>query len=208
MVLESLNFLIAGVGGQGTVVASDILSDVGSETGYDVKKSDILGLAVRGGSVVSHVRWAQHVHAPMIEEGSADYLVGFEWLETLRRLSYVKSEGTILVNDCRLDPITVSSGEAEYPEREIVLAQLEKAAKKVYVIPGLQTALDLGNARILNIVVMGALSALLKTDPILWERTVERRVPKKLLALNLEAFRKGRMLIVNHIGKGISQKGT
>jgi indolepyruvate ferredoxin oxidoreductase beta subunit len=144
----------------------------------------------------------------MIEEGSADYLVGFEWLETLRRLSYVKSEGTILVNDCRLDPITVSSGEAEYPEREIVLAQLEKAAKKVYVIPGLQTALDLGNARILNIVVMGALSALLKTDPTLWERTVERRVPKKLLALNLEAFRKGRMLIVNHIGKGTSQNGT
>ncbi len=130
MLEKDLNFLIAGVGGQGTVVASDILSDVGSENGYDVKKSDILGLAVRGGSVVSHVRWAEKVHAPMMEEGGADYLIGFEWLETLRRLSYIRPEGTIVVNDCRLDPIMVSSGEAEYPEKEVILERLKKAAKR------------------------------------------------------------------------------
>ena len=193
--MTELNFLIAGVGGQGTVVASDILSDVGTESGFDVKKSDILGLAVRGGSVVSHVRWADKVHAPMMEEGSADYLVGFEWLETLRRLSYVSPRGTIVVNDCRLDPIRVSSGEMEYPEKDFILDQLKKAGRRVYVIPGLQAALDLGNARTLNIVVMGALSGLLEAPATMWEEIVKKRVPKKLVDLNLDAFRKGRGLI-------------
>ena len=192
---KDLNFLIAGVGGQGTVVASDILSDAGGESGYDVKKSDILGLAVRGGSVVSHVRWAEKVHAPMIEEGSAHYLIGFEWLETLRRLSYVHPGGTVVVNDCRLDPIMVSSGEAEYPDREVILEQLRQAAKTVHVIPGLKTALDLGNARTLNIVVMGALSSLLEIPASLWEEIVRKRVPEKLVKLNLEAFQRGRELI-------------
>lgn len=193
--MHELNFLIAGVGGQGTVVASDILSDVGSESGFDVKKSDILGLAVRGGSVVSHVRWAEKVNAPMIEEGSADFLIGFEWLETLRRVSYINPQGTIVANDCRLEPIVVSSGEMDYPEQEFILDQLKKAAKKVYVIPGLQTAIDLGNARTLNIVVMGALSRLLETSIDLWEEVIKKRVPQKLIDLNLEAFRKGRGLI-------------
>ena len=169
MMKNDFKFLISGVGGQGTVLASDILSDVGISSGYDVKKSDILGLAVRGGAVVSHVRWADKVHTPVLEEGSVDYLVGFEWLETLRRISYVHPGGTILVNDCRMDPISVSSGEAEYPSRENILSRLKKAAKNVVVIPGLQTALDLKEARVLNIVMMGALAGLLKSDGKAWE---------------------------------------
>ena len=195
MMKNDLKFLISGVGGQGTVLASDILSDVGILSGYDVKKSDILGLAVRGGAVVSHVRWAEKVHTPVLEEGSADYLVGFEWLETLRRISYVHPGGTILVNDCRMDPISVSSGEAEYPSRENILSRLKKAAKNVVVIPGLQTALDLKEARVLNIVMMGALAGLLKSDGKVWEEVVQNRVPKKFLDLNLEAYRRGRALV-------------
>ena len=191
---NDFKFLISGVGGQGTVLASDILSDVGISSGYDVKKSDILGLAVRGGAVVSHVRWADKVHTPVLEEGSVDYLVGFEWLETLRRISYVHPGGTILVNDCRMDPISVSSGEAEYPSRENILSRLKKAAKNVVVIPGLQTALDLKEARVLNIVMMGALAGLLKSDGKAWEEVVRKRVPKKFLDLNLEAYRRGRAL--------------
>jgi indolepyruvate ferredoxin oxidoreductase beta subunit len=191
---DDLKFLISGVGGQGTVLASDILSDVGIFSGYDVKKSDILGLAVRGGAVVSHVRWAEKVHTPVLEEGSADYLVGFEWLETLRRVSYVNPGGTILVNDCRMDPISVSSGEAEYPDRDRILSLLKKSAKNVVVIPGLQTALDLKEARVLNIVMMGALAGLLKSDGKIWEDVVQKRVPKKFLDLNLEAYRRGRAL--------------
>ena len=95
----------------------------------------------------------------MIEEGCADYLIGFEWLETLRRPSYIRPEGTIVVNDCRLDPMVVSSGEVEYPEIEAILQGLKRSAKEVHVIPGLQAALDLGNARTLNIVVVGARQA-------------------------------------------------
>jgi len=195
MMKNDLKFLISGVGGQGTVLASDILSDVGIFSGYDVKKSDILGLAVRGGAVVSHVRWAEKVNTPVLEEGSVDYLVGFEWLETLRRISYVHPGGTILVNDCRMDPISVSSGEAEYPSRENILSRLKKAAKNVVVIPGLQTALDLKEARVLNIVMMGALAGLLKSDGKVWEEVVQKRVPKKFLDLNLEAHRRGRALV-------------
>jgi indolepyruvate ferredoxin oxidoreductase, beta subunit len=192
---NEIGFLISGVGGQGTVLASDILADVGIQSGYDVKKSDILGLAVRGGAVVSHVHWAGKVHTPVLEEGSADFLVGFEWLETLRRISYIHPGGTILVNDCRLDPISVSSGEAEYPTRERILDQLRKASRRVEVIPGLQTALDLGEARVLNIVMMGALAGLLQIDGKIWEDVVRNRVPKKLLNLNLEAYRRGRALV-------------
>ncbi|HXZ37332.1 MAG TPA: indolepyruvate oxidoreductase subunit beta [Thermodesulfobacteriota bacterium] len=195
MTKKGLKFLISGVGGQGTVLASDILSDVGISSGYDVKKSDILGLAVRGGAVVSHVRWAEKVYTPVMEEGSADYLIGFEWLETLRRIAYVHPGGTILVNDCRMDPISVSSGEAEYPDRERILTLLEKTAKNVVVIPGLQTALDLKEARVLNIVMMGALSGLLATDPKFWEEVIQRRVPKRFLDLNREAYRRGRALV-------------
>jgi indolepyruvate ferredoxin oxidoreductase, beta subunit len=192
---NDLKFLISGVGGQGTVLASDILADVGIHSGYDVKKSDILGLAVRGGAVVSHVRWAETVHTPVLEDGSADYLVGFEWLETLRRISYIHPGGTVLVNDCRMDPISVSSGEAEYPAREQILDHLKRAAKNILVIPGLQTALDLREARVLNIVMMGALSGLLKSDGKIWENVVRSRVPQKLLDLNLEAYRRGRALV-------------
>jgi len=195
MTKKDLKFLISGVGGQGTVLASDILSDVGISSGYDVKKSDILGLAVRGGAVVSHVRWAEKVYTPVMEEGSADYLIGFEWLETLRRIAYVHPGGTILVNDCRMDPISVSSGEAEYPDRERILTLLEKTAKNVMVIPGLQTALDLKEARVLNIVMMGALSGLLAADPKFWEEVIQRRVPRRFLDLNREAYRRGRALV-------------
>ena len=195
MCRKALNFLIAGVGGQGTVVASDILSDVGIRSGYDVKKSDILGLAVRGGSVVSHVRWAVEVRAPMLEEGNADYLIGFEWLETIRRVSYVKPDGVILVNDCRLDPITVSSGQVEYPDTKEIFSKLERAARKVYVIPGLETALELGNSRVLNIVLLGALSKLLTSKPEIWKEVIHDRVPAKLVGLNQKAFESGRSLI-------------
>ncbi|MBW2058515.1 MAG: indolepyruvate oxidoreductase subunit beta [Deltaproteobacteria bacterium] len=191
---RALNFLIAGVGGQGIVMASDILSEVGARSGYDVKKSDILGLAVRGGSVVSHVRWAERVHAPVLEEGNADYLIGFEWLEVFRRISYVKAGGTIVVNDCRLDPVSVSSGQLPYPDRTEMLSQLERAAGKVYVIPGLETAIELGNSRTLNIVVLGALSKLLDIEAGVWKEVVKERVPARLVALNQKAFERGRSL--------------
>jgi indolepyruvate ferredoxin oxidoreductase beta subunit len=192
---STYSFLIAGVGGQGTVLASDILAEVGIRSGYDTKKSDILGLAVRGGSVVSHIRWAPKVHAPVLDERDVDYLIGFEWLETLRRIAYVKPEGTILANDCRIDPMTVTSGQANYPDREEILAVLERAAATVTTVAGTQTALDMGNVMCFNIVVLGALCRIMEGDPDIWRAVVRERVPAKVVDLNLKAFDRGHELV-------------
>lgn len=192
---DNYKFLIAGVGGQGTVLASDILSEVGIRLGYDTKKSDILGLAVRGGSVVSHIQWAPKVHAPVLNEGEVDFLIGFEWLETLRRIAYIKPDGFILANDCRIDPMTVTSGQAEYPARDKILSELKRAAKSVKIVAGTQTALDLGNVLCFNIVVMGALSRILKSKPDIWRAVIKQRVPAKAVDLNLNAYDRGRELV-------------
>ncbi|MBW2438843.1 MAG: indolepyruvate oxidoreductase subunit beta [Deltaproteobacteria bacterium] len=192
---NSFKFLIAGVGGQGTVLASDILAEVGIRLGYDTKKSDILGLAVRGGSVVSHIQWAPKVHSPVLDEYDVDYLIGFEWLETLRRVTYIKPEGFILANDCRIDPMTVTSGQADYPAKESIMDDLNNAAAHVRIITGTQTALDLGNVLCFNIVVLGGLSKILGNEPDIWRDVIKDRVPSKILELNLTAYEKGRDLI-------------
>jgi len=192
---DTYKFLIAGVGGQGTVLASDILAEVGIRLGYDTKKSDILGLAVRGGSVVSHVQWAPKVHSPVLDEYDVDYLIGFEWLETLRRLSYIKPDGFILANDCRIDPMTVTSGDANYPDKDRMLADFKNAAQQVQTIAGTRTALDLGNVLCFNIVVLGGLSKILGNEPDIWRAVIEDRVPTKVADLNLTAYEKGRELI-------------
>jgi indolepyruvate ferredoxin oxidoreductase beta subunit len=195
MTRKHLKFLIAGVGGQGTILASDILSEVGIRFGCDVKKSDILGLAIRGGSVVSHIQWAEKVHAPMVDEGDADFLIGFEWLETLRRLSYVRPDGVIIANDHRIDPMSVSSGKEEYPPTSEVISLMEKAAKTVHVIAGTKTALDLGNARSFNVVLLGALSRIMDDQPVVWRDVIRELVPAKVAGLNQTAFNKGRSLV-------------
>jgi indolepyruvate ferredoxin oxidoreductase beta subunit len=196
---DNYKFLIAGVGGQGTVLASDILAEVGIRLGYDTKKSDILGLAVRGGSVVSHIQWAPRVHSPVIDEYDVDYLIGFEWLETLRRLSYVKPDGFVLANDCRIDPMTVTSGQIDYPDKEDIMAKLKAAAKDVQTIAGTQSALDLGNVLCFNMVVLGGLSKILGNEPEIWRSVIKDRVPEKVVALNLTAYEKGRNLITPFI---------
>jgi len=190
--VETINFLITGVGGQGTVLASDIMAAVGLAAGYDVKKSDILGLAVRGGAVMGHVRWGERVHSPIVPEGRVDYLVAFEILEGLRWLDQVRPDGTILINQQEIHPVTVSSGLATYPDRETVDKALQAAANSVYRIPGLDIAQELGNTRVLNLVLLGALSALLPVEPGTWESVVRERVPSRFVDLNLQAFCRGR----------------
>ena len=187
-----MNFLITGVGGQGTILASDIMAAVGLAAGYDVKKSDILGLAVRGGAVVGHVRWGEQVHSPIVPEGRVDYLLAFEILECLRWLNQVRPEGTVLVNQQEIHPVTVSSGFATYPEKETVDKALQAATSNVYHVPGLDIAQKLGNTRVLNVVLLGTLSALLPVEPEIWENVLKERVPSRFIDLNLKAFRQGR----------------
>ena len=190
--METINFMITGVGGQGTVLASDILAAVGLAAGYDVKKSDILGLAVRGGAVVGHVRWGERVHSPIVPEGRVDYLVAFEILEGLRWLNQVRPEGTILINQQEIHPVSVSSGITTYPDEETVDRALRGAVERVYRIPGLDITQELGSARVLNVVLLGALSATLSVKPETWESVLKERVPSRFVDLNLRAFHQGR----------------
>ena len=150
---------------------------------------------MRGGSVVSHIQWAPKVHSPVIDEYDVDYLIGFEWLETLRRISYVKPDGFILANDCRIDPMTVTSGQAEYPEQKNIMSDLERASGQVRTIAGTQTALDLGNVLCFNSVVLGGLCKILGNEPDIWRAVINERVPPKVAELNLSAYEKGRELI-------------
>ena len=135
------------------------------------------------------------MHAPVLDEGDVDFLIGFEWLETLRRISYIKPDGFILANDCRIEPMTVTSGQAAYPDREKILSELKRAAKTVEIIAGTQTALEFGNVLCFNIIVMGALSRILNSEPDIWRAVVREKVPAKAIDLNLKAYDRGRELV-------------
>jgi len=193
--VEAINFMITGVGGQGTILASDIMAAVGLAAGYDVKKSDILGLAVRGGAVLGHIRWGESVHSPIVPEGRVDYLLAFEILEGLRRLDQVRASGAILINQQEIHPASVTSGLTDYPDREAAGKLLDEAVERVYHIPGLDIAQELGNARVLNVVLLGALSGLLPVEPTVWESVLGERVPARYKTLNIQAFRSGRKWI-------------
>ncbi len=190
--MKAINFLITGVGGQGTLLAGDLLAAVGLAAGYDVKKSDILGLAVRGGAVVGHVRWAERVFSPIVPDGQVDFLVAFEVLEGLRWLHHVRPEGTVLLNQQEIHPVTVSSGLTGYPDPAAVDRALGERGGPVFKVPGLELALRLGNPRVLNVVLLGALSSRLPLSAALWQQVLKNRVPGRYLELNEKAFEQGR----------------
>lgn len=190
---NSVNFLIVGVGGQGTILVSDILSEVGMLYGLDAKKSDIMGLAIRGGSVSSHVRWAERVGSPMNMIGTVDYLMASEPLEALRSLNYIKKESTTIYNEYPLQPMLVSTGEEEYPDSATVQAMLEKASTQVIHYDATQKAQEIGNVKVMNIVLLGTLSKQFpQIGSDVWETAIRNHVPSKLQDLNIKAFYAGR----------------
>ena len=178
--MQTTRFLSTGVGGQGTILASDVLAEVGLRLGYDAKKSDILGLAVRGGSVVSHIIWSGKVRAPMIDEGSADYYISFEWLEGLRRMAYTNPDTVILANDWRIDPV------------EGIRNTMRERCAALHVLPATPMAVDMGNARVFNSIIMGKLSLLVGGDGDVWRSAVADTVAPKVRDLNVRAFDAGR----------------
>ncbi len=193
--MNKSDFILVGVGGQGTLLASDVLALVGLEHGHDVKKSEVHGMAQRGGSVVSHVRWAERVRSPLIGKGEADYLLAFEKLEALRHLGFICTGGTVIVNDYAIPPVSVASNKDVYPDDQKVRAALRQATANHHLVPGMTTAEELGNPRISNIVLLGALSTLLDVPLATWEQVIGKRVPPKYLELNWQAFRRGRDLL-------------
>ena len=186
------NILMAGVGGQGTLLASEILSEVLMQAGYDVKKAEVHGMAQRGGSVVSHVRFGKKVYSSIIPEGEADVLFGFELLETYRYLPLVKQSGTVIVNNLRIAPPSVALGKRNYPVD--IEAKLQAVVANTHVVDGIQLAEQAGNVKTVNTVLLGALSNTLEPTHEQWVAAIKSLVPERFLEVNLQAFELGRQV--------------
>jgi len=190
---KTKNIMIVGVGGQGTLLTSRILGRMATDAGYDVKLSEVHGMAQRGGSVVTFVRYGKDVHEPIVEEGCADVLIAFERLEALRYLHFLKKDGVVIVNDLRIDPITVVTGAAAYPGD--VIETLKKNRKTISLNASLE-AEKLGSPRSFNIVVLGAAAQHMGFAKENWIRVIRETVPPKTVDINLKAFETGYALSV------------
>jgi len=183
---------MVGVGGQGIVLASDILSEVALAAGYDVKKTDTLGMAQRGGSVVSHVRIADKVWSPLIKEGEVDVLVAFEKLEAARWSYYLHEGSAAIVNNQTTPPLSVSLGTNQYPADKEIEDTLRQWAGHFYFVDGTNQAKELGDIRALNMLMLGCVSSLLPIDVKIWTDCISKRLSPNILKMNMVAFDKGR----------------
>lgn len=188
-----VNVLMVGVGGQGTVMASDILSEAALQEGFDVKKSDALGMSQRGGSVVSHVRMGPEVFSPLVRKGEAHILLGFEKLEAARWAAHLRQDGLAIINNQAIPPFSVSSGSEKYPTDEAIMELLRRSTDRVHVVEGVALAQEAGSPKALNAAMLGFLSVFLDLiSKDTWVRCLTKALPPKLLDLNLAAFEKGR----------------
>lgn len=183
-----MNIMVVGVGGQGTLLTSRIIGKTALKAGYDVKMSEVHGMAQRGGSVVTFVRYGKKVYEPVVEEGSVDLLISFERLEALRYAHFLKKDGVIVVNDTRIDPMTVVIGAKQYPENII---ETLKKDHTVYSIDGGEVASKLGNPKVLNSVVLGLASKYTEFSEEDWIKVLQETVPQKTVEINTSAFKAG-----------------
>ena len=192
--IDKLDMLFVGVGGQGILTASDIVAEVGLAVGYDAKKSEVHGFSQRGGVVDSHVRWGRRVGASTAEFGQIDILLAFEMLEAARWMDWLRPGGTVIVNRQQITPMSVSVGDWKYPPEADILAAVRARTDKVVVVDGLAIGERLGKAQLANSVLLGALSRQIDhIDPDVWTTVIQRRVPKKYAEVNRVAFWEGRM---------------
>jgi indolepyruvate ferredoxin oxidoreductase beta subunit len=197
---QPLNFLLSGVGGQGTILASDVLVRVGLVAGYDVKQAEVHGMAQRGGNVTSHVRWGERVYAPLVGAGEVDVLLAFEKLEALRNLSSLRQNGLALINLEAIIPITVTSLGQHYPEDDLLRAAVAQVTPYAAFVDGPGIARELRQPRVANSVLIGALARLLEFHGLVgpeladevWLEVLCGRVPPATVDLNREAFLAGR----------------
>jgi indolepyruvate ferredoxin oxidoreductase beta subunit len=201
---DSINFLLAGVGGQGTILASDVLVNVGLAAGYQAKQAEVHGMSQRGGSVTSFVRWGRIVYSPLVGAGEVDVLLAFEKAEALRSLKQLRMGALALVNLAAIEPVTVTSGGQSYPDDATLHQKFSEVTSQVVYVNGEAIALSLGNIRAANVVLLGALSALIEHQGLadgeltadIWLKVIIERVPKKYIELNRKAFDAGREAVV------------
>jgi indolepyruvate ferredoxin oxidoreductase beta subunit len=193
--MKAFNFLVVGVGGQGALLASNVLAEVGVRAGYDVKKAEVHGMSQRGGSVNSHVRWGSGVLSPVIGRGQVDYLLALEKLEALRYLSMLRPGATALVGEFEIPPLSVSSGSDHYPDDDELENALVQVTQDYHLVPSLTLAKEAGSPRAHNVVLLGALSSLIGEVPSeIWLQVIGERVPEKYIELNRQAFAAGRQV--------------
>lgn len=186
--MQTKNIMIVGVGGQGTLLTSRILGGITLQAGYDVKLSEVHGMAQRGGSVVTYVRYGDKVTEPIVEEGQADLLIAFERLEALRYVHFLKKDGVLIVNDQRIDPMPVVIGAASYPEH--IIEDLEKRCK-VLKVDAIHEAKKLGNIKTFNIIILGIAAQHMNFSKEEWLKVIGDTVPPKTVEINKKAFETG-----------------
>lgn len=187
---EQGNILFCGVGGQGILLASELTAFALLASGFDVKKSEVHGMAQRGGSVVAHLRYGKKVYSPLIDPGTVDIQVAFESMEALRYLPFLKSETQAIINQQKILPPAVATGKMLYPSD--LFGSLTAKGIKVFSIDGFALAREAGNIKAANTVLVGALSTLLPVSEEIFAQTIEKRIPAKFLGANRAAFQKGR----------------
>jgi indolepyruvate ferredoxin oxidoreductase beta subunit len=183
------NVLIAGVGGQGAILSSELLALTAVNAGFDVKQGEFHGVAQRGGAVFSHVRFGDKVFSPVARRESVDFMLALEELEALRYAHFVKPGGTIIMNEHTVEPVRTAD-HRDYPSNAAEF--LKSKGFNVIVVNATQMAIDLGNHRAANVVLLGALAALLSISDDVWNQTLNERIPERFMSLNLEAFKAGR----------------
>ena len=184
------NILMAGVGGQGVILASEIVSEAMMQSGYDVKKSEVHGMAQRGGSVTTHVRFGKKVYSPLIKDGEVDILFSFELLETMRYLDSLRPDAIVLVNNQKILPPSVTLGKDEYPDT--IPGLLSSRYPRFQLVDALGVAKQAGNTKAVNVAFVGALSRFFDVPESIWQEAIKTMMPPKLVDLNLKAFALGR----------------
>jgi len=190
--VKPLNLLLTGAGGQGIILASDIIGETAIAAGYDIKKTDTIGMAQRGGSVLSHMRIARQVWSPLIREGKGDLLLALEKLEATRWASYLRPGGIAIVNNHALPPLSVSLSNARYPTDDEIKGILSQITDQIFFINGTDRAKELGNIRTLNIFMLGCASHFMPFPVSTWKESIAGRLPEKVRQINLTAFDLGR----------------
>ncbi len=201
---HALNFLLVGVGGQGTILASDVLVNVGLAAGYQAKQAELHGMSQRGGSVVSHVRWGQAIASPLIGAGEVDIYLAFEKVEALRYLHHLRRDALAVINLHAIEPVTVTSGGQPYPTDDRLRAAVAQVTARAVYVDAASIAAALGNIRTENVVLLGALSALMEREALIgsellpdeWVVQITARVPGRFAEVNRRAFEAGRAAVI------------
>ena len=193
MTLPHGDIFMSGVGGQGALLASEVLGEAFLLCGYDVKKSEVHGMAQRGGAVTTHLRYGPKVRSPLIEPGKADLLIAFEKIEGLRFAHYLRPGGILLTNTQEINPPSVAAGREPYPSDAI--ERLAKVTDRLYMVDALAVALSLGEVKTVNVIMVGAGSRFLPLPEDVYEAALKEVCPERVLDINLQAFRAGRELL-------------